>query len=340
MRLGLRGEVYDDFYYGVRLDTSANPRSPWVTLGTSSSGVPYQGPFGKSTAGIDIGQVYIGWKPADSVNLSVGRMPNPLYTTPMVWDPDINPEGFGERFKYTVGEVDLFANFGQFLYQDTNPEKTSSGYFGFSQTKADLPFLLAWQGGFNYHVTKDLNVKVGATIYDYINHGVDQTVGTFTPDFNGTFVGQGSTNNINGTPGGASSGFPNGFYDGFTANQTGINNLEVIDIPWEINYKVRRVNLRMFGDYAQNLDGANRALAAYRAALAGSSPLSVGQVARISSPQTSDTKAYQIGFGIGSTNLIYGPTEGLVYGSMLSGSTPGNSELIGSISNNIPWTRT
>src|SRR5262249_1523377 len=36
VRLGLRGEVLDDFYYGVRLDTANNPRSPWVSLGTSS----------------------------------------------------------------------------------------------------------------------------------------------------------------------------------------------------------------------------------------------------------------------------------------------------------------
>jgi hypothetical protein len=41
LRLGLRGEAFDDFYYGLRLDTAANPRSPWVTFGTSSSGVPY-----------------------------------------------------------------------------------------------------------------------------------------------------------------------------------------------------------------------------------------------------------------------------------------------------------
>src|SRR5262245_43399676 len=35
VRIGLRGEVFDDWYYGVRLDTGVNPRSPWVTLGTS-----------------------------------------------------------------------------------------------------------------------------------------------------------------------------------------------------------------------------------------------------------------------------------------------------------------
>ena len=30
-RVGLRGDLFDDFYYGLRLETSSNPRSPWVT---------------------------------------------------------------------------------------------------------------------------------------------------------------------------------------------------------------------------------------------------------------------------------------------------------------------
>ena len=47
----------DDFYYGLRLETASNPRSPWVTFGTSSTstGIPYQGPFGKGPAGLGIG---------------------------------------------------------------------------------------------------------------------------------------------------------------------------------------------------------------------------------------------------------------------------------------------
>src|SRR5215475_469344 len=49
VRLGLRGEAFDDFYYGLRLDTASNPRSAWLTFGTSSRGIPYNGPYGKST---------------------------------------------------------------------------------------------------------------------------------------------------------------------------------------------------------------------------------------------------------------------------------------------------
>ena len=148
VRFGLRGEVFDDFYYGLRLETSSNPRSTWVTMGTSSSGTPYYGPFGKSTAGINIGQAFIGWHPTDWLDVTLGKMANPLYTTSLVWSPSLNPEGAGEHFKYTVGEADLFANFGQFLYQDTNPSDSSLGYFNpASINTGALPFLLAWQAG-------------------------------------------------------------------------------------------------------------------------------------------------------------------------------------------------
>ena len=55
-------------------------------------------------------------------------------------------------------------------------------------------------------------------------------------------------------------------FDGFYANQTGINDLLVLDFPVELNIKLEKLNLRLFGDYAYNLDGSSRANAAYNAA--------------------------------------------------------------------------
>jgi hypothetical protein len=309
LRAGLRGEAFDDFYYGFRLETAANPRSPWVTFGTSSSGVPYQGPFGKSTAGIAVGQLYLGWKGLDWLEITVGKMPNPLYTTPMVWDNDLQPEGIAEKFKYTVGGADFFVTLGQFLYQDVNPVQSSPGYFNLPFNNSNPTFLLAWQAGVTFHFKTNISFKVAPTLYSYTGPGVNNTPvgGSFTPDFSGTFVGQGSTNGVNGGTA-SSSGFPGGAYDGFAANQTGINNLLVLEIPWELNYNLEKVNLRLFGDYAQNLHGGSRAQAAFEAQ---QSPLlaSVG-LQPIPSVQGKDDKAYQFGFAIGSRESL-----GLVYGA-------------------------
>ena len=256
LRVGLRGDIVDDFYYGFRLDTSSNPRSPWVTFGTSSSGVPYYGPFGKSTDGLDIGQVYIGWHPTSWLDVTVGKMDNPLYTTAMVWDSDLTPEGAAERFRRVVGRADFFATFGQFLYQDANPTHTAPGLFNLGFENSSPAFLLAWQGGVTYHLTDKLSMKIAPVLYNYVGEGVNGNApgSALTPDFSGTFVGQGSTNTLTGN-GQGWSGYNQGYYDGFTANQTGINDLLVLEVPWEFNLKLDKVNLRLFGDYAQNLEG-------------------------------------------------------------------------------------
>lgn len=317
LRFGLKGDLFDDVYYGFRLETGSNPRSPWNTFGSSGQ----TSPFGKSNAGVYVGQIYAGWKPGDWVEVTLGKMPNPLYTSTMVWSPNINVEGAAEKFKYTVGEADFFANFGQFLYQDTNPTKSSQGYFPLATKGSNPPFLLALQGGMDYHLTKDINFKVAPVLYLYTEYNnanlseVQQGGTAYSPDYSGTYVGQGSTVGVQGQS--AYYNLGSGF-DGYYANQTGINNLMVLEVPFEMNWKMSKLNLRLFGDFAQNLQGKDRAQAAYDAAnsyyFSASGP-GQGLLQPINSPQRNDTRAYQIGFGIGSTNLVYGPMQGLVYGN-------------------------
>ncbi|MEI6566348.1 MAG: putative porin [Verrucomicrobiota bacterium] len=307
VRVGVRGDVLDNFYYGLRLDTASSARSPWLTLATSSSGNPYQGPFGKSTTGVSLGQVYLGWQPANWVNVTAGRMPNPLYTSSLVWDGDLTPEGLSERFNHTVGPADFFLNLGQFIYQDTNPTKTSNGYFNLGYNDSSPAVLLTWQLGFNYHFTKSTSLKVAPLLQNYAGHGANTTASTPIPDFSGIFVGQGTTNGFAGAPA-FYNGYPSGLFGGFAANQTGINDLLVLSIPWELNYTGSKFQTRAFGDYAQNLQGGQRARAAFDAQ--SSVLLQDVGLLPIPSPQTAETKAYQFGVAIGSTNSL-----GLVTGA-------------------------
>lgn len=342
LRFGLRGDAFDDFYYGLRLETAANPRSPWVTLGSSSSGSPYQGPFGKSTDSLGVGQVYLGWHPTSWFDVTLGKMPNLLYTTPMVWDSDINPEGAMERFKYTVGQADFFANFGQFYYADFNPNNASPG-LGFTvngQNTMDI-FMFAWQGGFNYHITPTTSAKIGATLYTYTglqgSEGSGQNPNATSPFFGDAYVGEGAYEYYVAQGGSAAEGIAAGYggYSPGTAytwakggfgslsypfNQVGLDHLMVVEIPFEFNFRIDQVAARIFGDFAYNLDGAARAREAESAY-----DYILGQVASqndnssfvppSTKPQTQDVKAYQIGIGFGSDDMVYGPTEGLVYGT-------------------------
>ncbi|MGE5071617.1 MAG: putative porin, partial [Bacillota bacterium] len=95
----MRGILADDWFFGVRLETSANSRSTNVTFGDDNGGG--NGPFYKGSDIVYVGQAYFGYKGFKDITLTAGRMPNPLVSTLMVWDPDINPEGVSEQWKHT-----------------------------------------------------------------------------------------------------------------------------------------------------------------------------------------------------------------------------------------------
>jgi hypothetical protein len=290
LRVGLRGDLFDDFYYGLRLETSQNPRSPWVTFG-DENGFPFPGPSSKTSDGINLGQAYLGWRPTDWLDITVGRMPNPLYTTPLIWDTDIAPEGAVEKFKYNFGDIDVFATFGQFLYQDVNPDKPIAPFFGSVPGNQSDVFLLTWQLGANVKLNKDMSLKVAPTLYTYTGRGVNS-------GFPGPFVGEGLGNGSNYAFDPATGRYGVNSANPFYSNQTGINDLMIFETPGEFNFKVGDYRARIFGDFAINLQGDDRARAA---ASAPGSPLKA--------PFLNENKAYQVGFGFGNLGLVYGQTS-------------------------------
>src|SRR5437868_4546742 len=65
LRLGLRGTLADDWFFGLRLETSTNPRSTNLTFGDDA------GPFGKTSDGAFIGQAYLGYTGIHDLKLTV-----------------------------------------------------------------------------------------------------------------------------------------------------------------------------------------------------------------------------------------------------------------------------
>ena len=284
LRLGLRGTVMDDWFFGLRLETSASARSTNVTFGddTASNQPGGGGPFAKGSDGIFVGQAYGGYKGFPGFTFTGGRMPNPFVTTRLVWDDDINPEGLAEQYKHTFvfgggapapsyskdGKVvagpppepflklDLFANFAQFVYDDENPENpigprptATQPITGEHQLVPNHDaFLLGWQVGARLDFPHILYFQLAPTLYNYTGNG-----DTFNIHFSGD-------------PGG---------------NQTGINSLLVFDMPAEIGWKLWNLPMRVFGDFAVNLEGDDRAEAAGHPGKGG------------------DRYAYEIGFGVG-----------------------------------------
>src|SRR5205807_6226448 len=114
LRIGLRGTLADDWFFGVRLETSNKRNSTNVTFGGDGG----TGPFAKDDDGIFVGQAYFGYTGFKDIKLTVGRMPQPLVTTLMTWDADINPEGMAEQWKHSFN----------FEFSAVNSVAASEGY--------------------------------------------------------------------------------------------------------------------------------------------------------------------------------------------------------------------
>jgi len=286
LRLGLRGTLMDDWFFGLRFETSTNPRSTNVTFGDDA------GPFGKASDNIGVGQAYLGYKGFRDITLEAGKIPNPLVTTLMVWDADINPEGLAEQWKHTFNlsfgggttspavqsyskdgknavaqveaepfkvKLDLFVNLGQFVYDDMNPENPLGArpLAGGRLVPNTDAWMFAWQIGAKLNFPKNVYFQVAPVLYTYGGNG---------DTFNGFYVGgqQGLSNTAS-----------------MATNQVGINSLLVLEVPAEFGFKIGEIPFRIFGDFAVNFDADDRAAAAGH-------------------PDKGDQRyAYQIGAGIG-----------------------------------------
>jgi hypothetical protein len=286
LRLGLRGTLTDDFFFGLRLETSTNPRSTNVTFGDDA------GPFGKTSDAANVGQAYLGYKGFRDITLTAGKMPNPFVNTLMVWDGDINPEGMAEQWKHTFNlsfgggqitaaadyskngksaaavtseptrmTIDVFANFGQFVYDDANPEDPlgARGVSAGRLVPNSDAWLFGWQLGAKFNFTKTTYLQVAPTLYNYSGAG---------DTFNAFYSGD--PERLTGTPAVRTA-----------RNQTGVNSLLIYDMPMEFGWTMHEIPFRIFGDFAVNLDADDRALAAGHADM------------------RDERYAYQIGLGIG-----------------------------------------
>ena len=294
MRLGLRGTLVDDWFFGLRLETSASARSTNVTFGDDA------GPFGKTSDPVYVGQAYLGYKGIKGLTLTAGRLPNPFVTTSMVWDGDINPEGLTQQYKKTFNlsfgggggggdagaassyskdgkdvataatiseptrmSIDFFANFGQFVYDDQNPENPigANPRVGGREVPENDAYMFGYQVGAKFNFTKTMYFQVAPTFYHYSGYG---------NDFNVFYSGDPSFHNTATPP------------VTVARNQTGINSLAIFNMPAEFGFTVgESTPVRIFSDLAVNLDAEDRAAAAGR-------------------PEEDDERyAYMVGVGVG-----------------------------------------
>jgi hypothetical protein len=232
LRLNADFKLGEDFFGGVQLVTGQASDSDNQTFEN-----------GFSDYGIFISRAYLGWHATDWLTLVGGKQPNPLYTTELVWDSDINPTGVSAAFKFhelfpaagsesyskdgkTVSSKpgthpwELTLNVGGFIYDDNNED-------AFDNDASDDAYILAAQLVGSWKFNKNLKV-------------------TFAPGvqlFNAAdYSGFNNANAFSDVPGVSGEG----------------RKLTILNAPGDVAFKIGNLKTKFYWDFAYNAQGQER----------------------------------------------------------------------------------
>jgi len=101
-----------------------------------------------------IDQAYISWKPDQIKGLTLyfGKSKNPFTHSQLVWDNDVSPEGFFERFQPIKGAISPFLTLGQAIIKENKSGGDS--------------YMFGWQGGSNFNFG-GVKSTFSLSYYDY-----------------------------------------------------------------------------------------------------------------------------------------------------------------------------
>ena len=139
LRFGFEKDFMDDWKVGFRLATGSttDPNSTNQTLGNT-------GYFNFKTVNID--RAYALYEPnglkdygaLKGFKMGAGKFDNPFlrYSTPIVWDADVTPEGLFEQAKFQLvsteeTKLNFYATAGQFIVNENNAVDTDAELFGY-----------------------------------------------------------------------------------------------------------------------------------------------------------------------------------------------------------------
>lgn len=185
MRLAVKAKVNNNIEAGIRLSSgnTDDPISTNQTLGNSGSRYD-----------VTIDRAYLKYTDTnndgyDWLTLWGGRIPNPWFSTDLIWDSDLNFEGFAATARHN------FAG-GDSLYDITETNKEvffTVGYFPleeFSQSSND-PFLLGAQLGGSLTLNNQSKFTLASSYYKYDDIQADQA-----PAGSGSFFDFRAPNNL------------------------------------------------------------------------------------------------------------------------------------------------
>ena len=146
-RLGINAQLSDQVFMGIVLASGNDD-------GAVSTNETLGDYFNKDPIWID--KAYLRYQPLEGVTLTGGRMPNPFYSTDMVWDTDINPEGVALTVRHDFGFAELFS---------------TSAYMPLQERELDDEdrYLAATQFGAEMDLGETISVKAAVAYYAFAN---------------------------------------------------------------------------------------------------------------------------------------------------------------------------
>lgn len=260
VRFGADFTFTDNFSGGLELESSSANDSANQTIGSAYS-----------KFSINVGLAYLQWKPTDWLTLTGGKQRNPLYTTDLTWDPDINPEGGSELLTFTIplggggtvattrdpkdvkdlksvvapaGSSDESLSIGltalQGIYAD-NSENAATPTNGTGVADRTDVWQFVEQVPIQFNWNKATFIKVAP--------GFDSYMG------GGTSNGSGSVGGPVSPAGGGTFGGGNAL--GFTGPHAA-DHLQIFQAPGELDFKAFNLPFRVYWDFDLNLEGKER----------------------------------------------------------------------------------
>lgn len=266
-RIGIDARVADGIQVGLRLASGDEP-------GAISTNSTFGNYFDRNTLWVD--RAFIDIEPIQGAHIVAGRMPNPFYSTSLVWDEDINPEGVALSVDREIGGgLGVFATGGFFplqereIYDDTN--------------------LYAGQIGIHYGSKDSFFAKLGAGYYYYenIQSLKNPADGSRINDWSApAYVSKGNSNFNMRT-------------DGLTTLVGLASEYELLSGTAEIGYRSGPLTFKLSGEVVKNLALDRATINALRGGEQGVKPGDLGWLTRleVGYPVISEFGQWQVAAG-------------------------------------------
>ena len=270
LRVNADYKLADDFFAGFGLQTESKNDSGNQTMasgaGTTAGQNSASGDYFQNYS-IFINKAFIGWSGIPGVTIVGGKQPNPLYTTDLVWDADINPTGVTEKIDFhkfvDLGPLELSLVGGQFVAADGTENNAANN-------KANRDAII-------YHTQLVAGIKLA-----------DDLKVTVAP---GYYTTNGAA--LTGDGGGEAN-----WTSWSTTGTEQLRGLKVYTAPGDVSFKVAGKPAKVLWDLAWNADATNRnnlyKLTNVAAAAVGN-PGTAGNLTY----SDRDSLAYLVGFSIG-----------------------------------------